>query len=160
MSTTRSDSEAAAAPRSGRPPIEALRGQTFGAVVALVIQYGLGMWVNVYGHLPKSDHNKGLFDAFGRAVVNGPAGLSIHAVLGVVLLVMAIGVVVRSARLRRRLATVLGVIALISIVGAAVNGAGFVGSGANGDSFGMAISAGVALLSYVIALFSLSSASA
>lgn len=158
MTDTAPLSEHDGASSGRRTPIEALRGATFGAILALLVEYGLGMWVNIDGHLPAADRQKGLFDAFGRAVANGPVGLSIHAILGIGLGVMTIAAIARAASVRRRLPTVMGVIALISIVGAAVDGAGFVGSRTAGASLGMAISSGVAILAYVISLYSLSGA--
>ena len=41
---------------------------------------------------------------------------------------------------------------LLAIAAAAVNGARFAGTGSDGDSLGMAMTAGIALLSYVVTL--------
>lgn len=141
---------------AGVARIDRLRGMAFGAILMLLIEYGLGMWVNQFGNLPGADHGKGLFAAFGRAVADGPAGLGIHAVWGLVIFVMSVQVLVRSIMLRRKVAIVTSVVGAAAIIGAGVNGALFVGSGANGNSFGMAISAGVAILAYAVGLFSLS----
>ena len=139
---------------AGVARIDRLRGMTFGAILMLLIEYGLGMWVNQFGNLPGADHGKGLFAAFGRAVADGPAGLGIHAVLGLVIFVMSVQVLVRAIMLRRKVAIVTSVVGAAAIIGGGV--ALFVGSGANGNSFGMAISAGVAILAYAVGLFSLS----
>lgn len=130
-----------------------LRINAFSAVVMLVIEYGLGIWVNLYAQIPASDHGKGTFAAFGSAVADGPAGLAVHAVLGTLLLVTAIALIVRAAVARKPAATVIGVIAFLAVVGAWLSGARFVGDAADGASFSMAIATGVALLGYTIILF-------
>ncbi len=53
-----------------------LRASAFAAVVMLIIEYCLGIWVNLYARLPASDHGKGVFAAFGGAVADGPVALA------------------------------------------------------------------------------------
>ena len=130
-----------------------LRANSFSAVVMLLAQYGLGIWVNVYAQIPASDHGKGAFAAFGAAVADGPVALALHAVLGTLLLATAIAFIVRAALARKIATTVIGVIAFLAIIGAWLSGARFVGDAADGASFAMAIETGVALLCYVIILF-------
>jgi hypothetical protein len=130
-----------------------LRINSLSAVVMLLIEYGLGIWVNLYAQIPASDHGKGAFAAFGAAVADGPVGLALHAVLGTLLLVTAIALVVRAVLARKTATVVTAVIAFLAVVAAWASGARFVGSAASGASFGMAIATGVALLSYVIILF-------
>jgi hypothetical protein len=142
-----------------RSPLEAVRGNAFGVVVMLLIQYALGMWVNLYAHLPASDHGKGVFASLGNAVADGPVELGIHAVLGVALLVPAVALLVRA--ILARLPVILGasLLGLAAIIAAAINGDRFVATQNNGVSLGMALSAGFALLCYVIVMFSQSSKS-
>jgi hypothetical protein len=130
-----------------------LRINSFSAAVMLLIEYGLGIWVNLYVQIPASDHGKGTFAAFGAAVADGPAGLAVHAVLGTLLLVTAIALIVRAARARKPATTVIGAIAFLAVAAAWLSGTRFVGDAADGASFGMASATGVALLSYVIILF-------
>jgi hypothetical protein len=130
-----------------------LRSSAFAVALLVFIQYGLGMWVNLFATIPSSDKGKGVFAAFGAAVARGPAALALHALLGTVLLAAAIAFVIRAVRTRSAAATVLGSIGLLAIIAAWVNGALFVGNGANGSSFGMAMGAGLALLCYVTVLF-------
>lgn len=130
-----------------------LRANSFAAVVMLLVQYGLGIWVNLYAEIPASDHGKGTFAAFGAAVADGPVALALHAVLGTLLLVTAAALIVRAFLARKTAATVLGAIAFVVIIAAWVSGARFVGGAAAGASFGMAVATGVALLCYVIILF-------
>ena len=133
--------------------VRGLRANSLAAIVILLIQYGLGVWVNLYGHLPRSDHRAGLAEGFGRAVADGPVGLSIHAVLGVVLIVSASTALVRAIVVRRRGLVAVTAVGLAAIVTAAVSGARFVGHGDNGSSMSMAIAAGVAIGAYGLTLF-------
>src|SRR6266516_7236425 len=87
---------AAAAAAAGR--VRALRINSLAAVVMLLIEYGLGLWLNLYAELPAGDRGASVPAGFGRAVADGPAGLTIHALLGVALLASSIAVVVRAAR--------------------------------------------------------------
>jgi hypothetical protein len=130
-----------------------LRINSLDAVVMLLIEYGLGIWVNLYVQVPAENHGKGAFAAFGAAVAHGPVALAVHAVLGTLLLVTAIALIVRAALARKTAATVIGAVAFLAMLTAWLSGARFVGDGAAGASFGMAIATGVALLSYVVILF-------
>jgi len=53
--------------------------------------------VNIYANLPASDHGKGMCPAFGHVVADGPVGLSLHAIVGTLLLITGITAVVRAA---------------------------------------------------------------
>jgi hypothetical protein len=130
-----------------------LRPNSFAAVVMLLIEYGLGIWVNLYAQIPASDKGKGTFAAFGAAVANGPVALTLHALLGTLLLVTAITLVIRAVLARKAAATVIGAVALLAIIAAWLSGGRFIGDGADGASFGMAMATAVALLCYVIILF-------
>lgn len=137
------------AARDGR----GLRPNSLAAVVMLLVQYGLGMWVSLYATIPASDHGKGVLAAFGAAVANGPAGLALHALLGTLLLATATALVIRAALARKAATTVIGAVAFLAIIGAWMSGARFTGSGSDGASFAMAIATAIALLCYVIILF-------
>lgn len=130
-----------------------LRPNAFAAVVMLLLEYGLGIWVNLYAKIPASDQGKGIFAAFGAAVADGPVGLALHALLGTLLLVTATILVIRAVLARRAATIAIGVVALLAIITAWLSGARFTGSGANGASFTMAMATGVALLCYVAILF-------
>jgi hypothetical protein len=135
--------------RDGR----SLRPNSFSVAVMLIVQYGLGIWLNLYAKIPASDHGKGVFAAFGAAVADGPAALALHALLGTLLLVAAMTLTVRAAVARMAATTVIGAVALVAIVAAWLSGARFTGDAADSASFGMAMATAVALLCYVIILF-------
>jgi hypothetical protein len=138
------------APDPGR--LRGLRANSFAAIVFLLVEYGLGVWVNLYGHLPASDHGAGLAGGVGRAVANGPVGLSIHAVLGVTLIVTAAAAVVRAILTRRRVLIAASAAGLVAVVTAGVSGARFVGQGTTATSMSMAVAAGVAIGAFALTL--------
>jgi hypothetical protein len=129
-----------------------LRANSFAAIVILLIEYGLGVWVNLYGHLPVSDHGANIATGFAQAVSKGPAGVSIHAVLGAILVISAVTAIVRAALVRRLVMVGAAAVGLVAIVVAAFSGASFVGDGSNGASLSMAVAAGVAIGSYALVL--------
>jgi len=129
-----------------------------GGAVPIVRRITLGMVVNLDVTVPARDQGGGVFVAIGRAFANGPAGLAIHAGLGLLLIVGAIQLVVRSAVARHRPLIWLSSVSLLAILGAALNGAAFVNSGSNGSSLGMAMLTGVALLCMTISLYVLGGA--
>src|SRR5215469_7258103 len=132
-----------------------LRRISLGMLAGLLIQYGLGMIVNLYVSVPARDHGSGVLTAVGRALANGPAALTVHAALGLLLILGAVNLVIRALVLRLRPVAWLSAAALLAIVGAAASGAAFTGSGADGDSLAMALLTGVALLCYAVNLFAL-----
>lgn len=123
------------------------------AAVMLLLEYGLGIWVNLYAQIPAGDRGKGVFAAFGAAVSHGPVALAVHAVLGTLLLVTALAFIVRAVLARKAAAAVIGVLTFLAVIAAWLSGTRFVGDAASGASFGMAMATGAALLGYVIILF-------
>jgi hypothetical protein len=119
------------------------------AAIMLLIQYGLGMGVNLYVTLPAAGRGgRGIGDAFS----SGPA-LAVHTVLGLLLILTALSMVVRSAIARHRASIVTSAVGLLAILAAAGYGASFVRGGSNAASLGMALATAVALLCYIIGLF-------
>jgi hypothetical protein len=133
--------------------LDIVRRMSLGVAVALLVQYALGMVVNLYVTVPARDHDGGILTAVGRAFANGPAAVAIHTGLGLLLIVGGINLVIRSARSRHRPLIWLSAVSLLSILGAAAGGAAFVNSGSGGASLGMALLTGVALLCSVLSLY-------
>jgi hypothetical protein len=141
---------------TGKPPAGRVRGlrlASLAAFVILLIQYGFGMYVNLYVTVPGADHGQGL----GKVISNGPAVLSVHVLLGFLLILTAIGLAVQALMARRWPVLTASAIALVAIIGAAVQGAGFASQGHAAASMTMAVLAGVAMLCYGVALYLLSS---
>lgn len=143
-----------ARPRAGGA--EAARRSSFGVSVGLLIQYALGLWVNLYVTVPASDHGGGLLAAIGRALANGPAALAVHAGLGLLLLLGSIALVVRAVVAGDRFFMVTTAVSLLAVLGAAGSGAAFVNKGQNAASLSMGLLTAVALLCQLINLFRLS----
>jgi len=140
MTSAQQDAPVAAA-GSG---LAALRGNSMGAAVLLIIQFGLGIGVNLYVTLPT---NKSFF-----ATVFGDATLAAHAIVALLLLGASIGALVRAIRVRKAIAfTSVG---LAAILVAAASGASFVGKQSNGASLGMALATAVAMFCYLAVVFS------
>lgn len=133
--------------------IRGLRANSLAATIILLVEYGLGMWVNLYGHLPATDHGANLATGFARAVADGPAGLAVHALVGVILIASATSAVVRSVGVRRSSLIAATVVGLVAIVTAALSGAGFVGTSDQTASMAMAVAGGIAIGAYALVLF-------
>ena len=129
--------------------IENMRGASLGASAMLVIQFGLGIGVNLYVTLPTAGSGG---RSIGQAFSNG-ALLAAHTVLGLLLIVTAVSLLVRAIIARHRPIIVAAVVGLLAILAAAGFGSSFVNRSTTGASMGMAMATGVALLCYIAALF-------
>lgn len=129
-----------------------LRANALAAVVMLLIQYCLGISVNLYSTLPTSDHGKSLFASFPAAVGNGPVLLTLHAVLGTLLLITALAALIRSLRLGAP-PIALTALALLAIYIAWMSGAEFIGHQKNSASLAMALATTLAILCYTLVIF-------
>jgi hypothetical protein len=109
----------------------------------LVAQYGLGIFLNLYVSVPASDHDAGL----AHEIASGPGSLTLHATLGLVLIVTSVVLLVRAIAVRSPVIILLVALALTAILGAFAAGEVFVrGGGSNSASLIMAFLTGVALL--------------
>jgi hypothetical protein len=145
---------AASGRHTRRTELEAVRQVSLGALIMLVVQYGLGIVLNLYIAVPAADAHAGL----AQEIANGPLMLTLHALLGLALIVAALVLLVRAIRLEDRAVAVLAAAGLTAIGGAFATGEIFVRNGQNGASLAMALLAGVALLCYIGTLTRVSSA--
>ena len=129
--------------------ISGLRRASFAAFVMLVVQFALGIYVNLYVTVPGADHRHGL----GQAIANGPAGLTVHIVLGLLLILAALGFLVQAILARQPVLIAAAVLGLLAMIGAAASGSSFTGSGRDSASMAMAALAAVGLLCYGTSLF-------
>ena len=128
--------------RPGRP---GLRRVSLATLIMLVVQYGLGNFLNLYVAVPASDAHAGIF----TEIATSPPALTVHALLGLALIGTAILLVVRAVSVGDRLIAMLASAGLTAIGGAFGAGEIFVRNGMPGASLAMAILTGVALLCYV-----------
>jgi hypothetical protein len=146
---------AGAGPATGQ--LARMRGATFGLLVMLIIQFALGIVVNLYATVPAADKG-GILAAFGKALSNGPASLATHAGLGLLIVLAAIGLLVRGVIARHTVTIVASAVGLLAIIAAAVNGARFVADGGpDNASLAMALSTALAMLCYAVILYVLGS---
>jgi hypothetical protein len=133
-----------------------LRGSSFGMLVMLIVQFAIGIVVNLYVTVPAADQGS-LLHAVGKALSDPPAALASHAGLGLLIVLVSVGLVVRAVIARHVPTIVASVIGLLAIIAAAVNGVRFVADGGpNNASLAMALSTAVAMLCYAVSLFVLS----
>jgi hypothetical protein len=125
-----------------------LRRSNFGLLIMLIVEFVLGIIYNLYGTAPTSTKSIGLFSS---------PDLALHVVLGILLVLAAIGQLVQTIRARHALSLWLSAVGLLSILGAGFAGLGFTGNGANGASLGMSLAFAVALACYVVLAFALPS---
>jgi hypothetical protein len=125
------------------------RRGSLAVLVLLVAEYGIGMYVNLYGTIPRADHGHGL----GSAITNGPAILSIHALLGLLLGLGALAVLVQAVIARHPGAIAASALGLFALAFASVTGASFTRSGNTADSMAMTVLTGVGLLCYAANLY-------
>jgi hypothetical protein len=128
-----------------------MRGACLATLIMLVVQYGVGIFLNLYVPVPASDAHAGMIQEIDTA----PIALTGHALLGLALIGTAILLLFKAARARDRIITVLAGAGLGAIGGAFAAGEAFVKNGQSGTSFAMAALTGVALLCYVCVLAAL-----
>lgn len=114
-----------------------------GALVMLILQFALGMGVNLY-----ITPSKG---GISKAFTNGPL-LALHAVLGVLLVIAALDLLVRAVLARHRVLIPVSALGLGAVAAAAGSGGAFLSSHSTGSSLGMALATAVAMLCYAVCL--------
>ena len=123
-----------------------LRRGSLAVLVLLVVEYAIGMYVNLYVTVPGADHGGSL----GSAISNGPASLSVHAVIG---LLLGLGVAAQSILVRHWGLIPASVIGLLAMIFASVAGTGFTSTGADSASMAMSVLNGIAMLCYAANLY-------
>jgi hypothetical protein len=146
--------------RTGTGPshLEIARRTNLGLGIGVIVQYALGMVVNLYVDVPARDQGGGFLAAIGRALANGPVALGIHAGLGLLLVLGSISLVVRSILSGNRALIALSAVFFLALLGAASSGASFVDSGKDSASVSMAMLTAVALICSLASLFVLGGA--
>jgi hypothetical protein len=144
-----------------------MRWMALGAIVLVLAQAGIGMYVNPYVAIPAGHpgaHPASYFSGSVRsvawAIAHGGPSLAIHAALGLALAVLVIGIAVFSLRLRRRAVGAWSVLAGLLVIGAGFNGASFLDFNSNASSLIMALLALGAVACYGAVLYLLSAPAA
>jgi hypothetical protein len=126
-----------------------VRRGSLAALVLVVAEYLIGMYVNLFVTIPRADHGHSV----GSAIANGPAILATHAVIGLLLGLMALGVLVQAVMARHPGAIAASAAGLFALAFASAAGASFTSSGHPADSMAMSVLTGVGLLCYVANLY-------
>jgi len=126
------------------------------ACALLLIQYLLGMVVNLYVTLPSRHPGAGASDYFSGAtaglawlITDGPAWAAAHAALGMALAVAALAAIALAWRGGSAAAKVASVAGTLAIIGAGFNGTSFVNYGHDFSSMIMAGLWALALACYL-----------
>jgi hypothetical protein len=126
------------------------------ACVLLLVQYLLGMVVNLYVDLPDHHPGAGASDYFSGAaaglawlISNGPAWASAHAALGMALATLALAAMVLAWRRSGTAGRAASVIGALAIIGAGFNGTSFLNYGHDFSSLIMAGLWALALACYL-----------
>jgi hypothetical protein len=111
-------------------------GVNLGACALLLVQYLLGMAVNVYVVLPGRHPGAGAGDYFSGAaaglawlIADGPAWAAVHAAVGMTLAAAALAAAALAWREGSTAGTVASAAGALAIIGAGFNGASFVDYG-------------------------------
>ena len=119
----------------------------------LLVQYGLGLWVNLKLAVPGSDSGAGFWSGFIDAITRGPVALSLHAILGTLLILSAVALVIRAVRLRSPMWTVLAAVGLVAILLAWITGVRFVVTADTEATLLMGLMTAVALFCFAVIVF-------
>ena len=138
----------------------AARGWAFGLLIALLVQFGLGMYVNLFANIPLNHPGHGANDffagsyhsvAWAETSPHAPLILAFHAGLGLLLVVGSLWLAALAIRGRRAGFVWAAVLGALCILGAGFNGASFLNYNKDANSYVMALLF-AAVLCYIIIL--------
>jgi hypothetical protein len=132
----------------------------FAACLLLLVQFLLGMTVNIYVAFPAShpgasarNYFAGVASGLAWLIPDGPVWAAIHAAFGLALVLAALAGIALTRGRHSREALALAVIGALAIVGAAFNGVSFVNYGHPYSSMLMAGLWALALACYLTGMF-------
>jgi hypothetical protein len=132
----------------------------FVACLLLVVQYLLGMAVNIYVVLPKShpgasasNYFTGAASGLGWVIPDGPVWAGVHAAFGLALVAAALAGIALTRGQPGRAPMALAVLGALAIIGAGFNGVSFLNYGHAFSSMIMAGLWALALLCYLTGMF-------
>jgi hypothetical protein len=150
------DAPAVTAQPSGTGPAGRLLAVNVTVCILLLIQYLLGMAVNLYVAIPGRHPGAGARGYFTGVVTglawvipHGPAWAAAHAAFGLALVLAACATIALTWRQGSRLATVTSSLGALAILGAGFNGASFLNYGHAFSSMLMAGLWALALVCYI-----------
>jgi hypothetical protein len=133
------------------------RHWAFGLLIALLVQFGIGMYVNLFTHVPLNHPGHGAHNyftgsfhsvAWAETSQHAPLILAIHAGLGLLLVVVSLWLAALAIRSRRPAVVWAAVLSALFILGAGFNGASFLDYNKDVSSYLMALLFAAAVLCY------------
>jgi hypothetical protein len=136
-----------------------MRDQFFGSMILLVIQFLLGMAVNLFVTIPTHhpganppEYFSGVVQSVTWAILHGNILLILHASLGLLLVLNAFGLLVAAIRTRSRDLIVVTSFGAFGVLAAGFNGGSFLNYNQDFSSMIMAIFFAWAVVSYAVGL--------
>jgi hypothetical protein len=140
--------------------LDAFRRTLGFALGMLIIQFLLGMAVNLFVTIPSNhpgarppEYFGGVVTSVSWAVLHGGLWLTLHAVWGLVLVLGALGTLVQAIRLASGGRITLAALGLVGVLGAGFNGGSFLNYNENFSSMLMAVGFALATSAYVALLY-------
>jgi len=136
-------------------------GWAFGLLIALLVQFGLGMYVNLFADIPLNHPGHGAKDffagsyhsvAWAETSPHAPLILAFHAGLGLLLVLGSLWLAVLAIRGRRAGFVWAAVLGALFILSAGFNGASFLNYNHDANSYVMALLFAAAVLCYSVIL--------
>jgi hypothetical protein len=126
----------------------------------LLVQFVLGMAVNLFVTIPRDhpganplEYFSGVAQSVSWAILQGPLLLILHAVLGLVLVVIGIALFAQALRSRSRTSTIATGVGVLAVLGAGFNGGSYLNYREDFSSMIMASLFALAMFAYAMVLF-------
>jgi hypothetical protein len=139
---------------------EQMRNQFLGTLIFLVIQFLLGMAVNLFVTIPidhpganPPEYFGGVVQSVAWAILHGHVLLQIHAVLGLLLVLNALGLLIAAIRSRAKDLIWVTALGLFGVLAAGFNGGSFLNYNQDFSSMIMASFFAWAVIAYVVGIF-------
>ncbi|HUE67743.1 MAG TPA: hypothetical protein VMP38_06140 [Candidatus Acidoferrum sp.] len=140
-----------------------LRGAYLSILITLLVQFMLGMATNLFVQIPTNhpganppEYFSGVVQSVTWAILHGPSiWLVAHAVLGLLIVLSALGLLFRTIPTRNRLAITTSVVGALAVLAAGFNGGSYLNYHQDFSSMIMATFFGVAVTAYLVGLFGL-----
>src|SRR5260221_9007735 len=137
-----------------------MRDQFLGSLILLIVQFLLGMAVNLFVTIP-TDHPGanppeyfgGVVQSVTWAILRGHVLLITHAILGLLLVLNALGLLIAAIKARARDLITVTSFGLVGVLAAGFNGGSFLNYNQDFSSMLMAAFFAVAVVAYSVGLF-------
>jgi hypothetical protein len=139
---------------------EQMRNQFLGTLIFLIVQFLLGMAVNLFVTIPTNHPGANPPEYFGGvaqsvtwAILHGHVLLQVHAVLGLLLVLNALGLLIAAIRTRAADLIWIASLGLFGVLAAGFNGGSFLNYNQDFSSMIMATFFAWAVIAYAVGIF-------